>query len=145
MSETMVTAIEPPRVLLSGQQQKGYPASVRSRGLAVPAFPAMCCRCHRQLFVRWTGTDRDENGVEQSRTRSSRRAMTIGTRPAEDVVSRITHELSTEFGTTLPESGICDVVVTARRDLDGQIVPEAMEEMLHRLARFRLTRWIGSG
>ncbi|WP_236808718.1 hypothetical protein [Amycolatopsis albispora] len=56
-------------------------------------------------------------------------------------MSKVVRELATEFGGTVPPSGVVSTVVAAKRDLDGQIVPEAMEEMLHRLARFRLARW----
>ncbi|MGC7102539.1 hypothetical protein ACPZ19_48385 [Amycolatopsis lurida] len=63
----------------------------------------------------------------------------------EDPVSKVARELATEFGRTVPPSGVVGTVVAAKRDLDGQIVPEAMEEMLHRLARFRLARWEAAG
>ncbi|GAB2780864.1 hypothetical protein [Amycolatopsis magusensis] len=70
--------------------------------------------------------------------------MSIDTARSEDVVSKVVRELAGEFA-TVPPSGIVGTVVAAKRDLDGQIVPEAMEEMLHRLAQFRLTRWDVAG
>ncbi|MBN6038481.1 hypothetical protein [Amycolatopsis sp. 195334CR] len=56
---------------------------------------------------------------------------------------KVAGELAAEFGGTVTADGITDVVTAAHRDLHGQIVPEAMAEMLHRLARFRLQRLAG--
>lgn len=57
-----------------------------------------------------------------------------------DVVDQVTITLTQEFGARLSEGWVRDVVRSAQHDLDGQIVPESLGEMLHRLARHRLTR-----
>jgi hypothetical protein len=66
--------------------------------------------------------------------------MTVESHHTEDIVDEVRTWLSGEFSKRLPESAIGDIVRGARSDLDGQIVPEAMGEMLHRLARFRVLR-----
>ncbi|HEX6342330.1 hypothetical protein [Umezawaea sp.] len=51
----------------------------------------------------------------------------------------VSGELLTEFRGVLTTSTIAEVVAVARHDLEGQIVPEALQEMLHRLAHHRLS------
>ncbi|RZQ64578.1 hypothetical protein [Amycolatopsis suaedae] len=63
----------------------------------------------------------------------------------DPVVTKVAGELTEAFADTVPAAGVADVVRAARGDLDGQVVPEAMEEMLHRLARSRLQRWAVAG
>ena len=46
--------------------------------------------------------------------------------------------LTTEFQDVLPEDVVSTTVVEARQDLDGQVNREALAEMLHRLALYRL-------
>lgn len=46
--------------------------------------------------------------------------------------------LAAEFSGVLPRKTVTETVVEARWDLEGQIVPEALSEMLHRLAQHRL-------
>uniref|UniRef100_UPI0031D1E1E1 hypothetical protein n=1 Tax=Saccharothrix mutabilis TaxID=33921 RepID=UPI0031D1E1E1 len=52
----------------------------------------------------------------------------------KDTVTR----LAAEFGGRVPRKVVLSTVADARRDLEGQIVPEAIGEMLHRLAHHRL-------
>ncbi|WP_434446760.1 hypothetical protein [Lentzea sp. E54] len=51
-----------------------------------------------------------------------------------------TSELSAEYDGVLSSRIVADTVLGARRDLEGQIVPDAIGEMLHQLARYRLER-----
>ncbi len=51
--------------------------------------------------------------------------------------------LSAEFGGRLSRKTVARTVLDARRDLEGQIMPEAIPEMLHRLAHHRLGAVIG--
>jgi hypothetical protein len=60
-------------------------------------------------------------------------------RESDHHVEVVSGELSREFRTVLPDSTITEVVAAARHDLEGQIVPEALQEMLHRLAHHRLS------
>ncbi|MEU4806282.1 hypothetical protein [Actinosynnema sp. NPDC023587] len=46
--------------------------------------------------------------------------------------------LAAEFGGTLSRKVVTTTVLHARLDLHGQVVPEALGEMLHRLAHHRL-------
>lgn len=59
-------------------------------------------------------------------------------RQSDHHVGVVASELVREFEGVLPNSTITEVVATARHDLEGQIVPEALQEMLHRLAHHRL-------
>ncbi|HVV12039.1 three-helix bundle dimerization domain-containing protein [Amycolatopsis sp.] len=58
----------------------------------------------------------------------------------EQFVAEIVERLSREFAGAVPHGHVESTVRAARRDLEGQIVPEALEEMLHHLARYRLSR-----
>ncbi|MCR6488953.1 hypothetical protein M8542_39605 [Amycolatopsis sp. OK19-0408] len=66
--------------------------------------------------------------------------MTVETHPADDITAEVSNWLTGEFAARLPAADIAEIVRSARTDLEGQIVPEAMGEMLHRLARFRVLR-----
>jgi hypothetical protein len=66
--------------------------------------------------------------------------MTVQTPNAEDVVEEVTVWLSSEFSANLSSQAVGAIVRAAYRDLQGQIVPEALGEMLHRLARHRVAR-----
>ncbi|HEY3465105.1 MAG TPA: hypothetical protein VGL47_08230 [Amycolatopsis sp.] len=66
--------------------------------------------------------------------------MTVETPQADDITGEVSSWLTVEFASRLPAADIAEIVRSARTDLEGQIVPEAMGEMLHRLARFRVLR-----
>ncbi|MFI9457037.1 hypothetical protein [Amycolatopsis sp. NPDC052450] len=66
--------------------------------------------------------------------------MTVHDHWTDDITGEVREWLSREFATSLPESAVDDIVLAAHADLDGQIRPDAMGEMLHRLARFRVLR-----
>ncbi|QWF77909.1 hypothetical protein [Amycolatopsis sp. CA-230715] len=71
--------------------------------------------------------------------------MTPDSQAQREVVDQVTITLTREFGGRLSEGWVRDIVRGARHDLDGQIVPEALGEMLHRLASHRLTRVLHVG
>ncbi|WP_098961106.1 hypothetical protein [Pseudonocardia sp. N23] len=54
------------------------------------------------------------------------------------VRGHVTADLAREFGDVLSEHRVRAEVLAATQDLDGQIVPEALGEMAHRLAHYRL-------
>lgn len=56
----------------------------------------------------------------------------------DERVADMTTELAAEFSSALSRSLVATVVLDARRDLDGRVVPEAVAYLLHRLARHRL-------
>lgn len=58
-------------------------------------------------------------------------------------VDTVSGELLGEFHGILPDATVTEVVAVARHDLQGQIVPEALQEMLHRLAHHRLSALCG--
>ncbi|WP_052372225.1 hypothetical protein [Amycolatopsis taiwanensis] len=64
--------------------------------------------------------------------------------PADEHVWRVTEQLAHEFAGIVSRADLEDVVLSARRDLEGQVVPAALDEMLHRLAHYRLTRLTAS-
>lgn len=66
--------------------------------------------------------------------------MTVETHQADEITAEVESWLTGEFAARLPAAEVTAIVRSARSDLDGQIVPEAMGEMLHRLARFRVLR-----
>ncbi|MFD5245644.1 hypothetical protein ACFWIW_13915 [Amycolatopsis sp. NPDC058340] len=66
--------------------------------------------------------------------------MTVHDHQTDDITDEVRQWLCREFASSLPESAVDDIVRTAHADLDGQIRPDAMGEMLHRLARFRVLR-----
>ena len=53
-------------------------------------------------------------------------------------VHQVAVHLVAEFDGAMPPDMIEHVVLAARRDLDGEVPPEALPEFLHRLARQRL-------
>jgi len=55
------------------------------------------------------------------------------------VIDDVVNHLMTEFDGILPAPPVRDVVLMGRRDLVGEVPPEALPEFLHRLARQRLT------
>lgn len=63
-----------------------------------------------------------------------------GNAPVDEHVSRATELLAIEFAGLVPRADIESVVRAARQDLAGQVVPAALDEMLHRLAHYRLSR-----
>jgi hypothetical protein len=69
--------------------------------------------------------------------------MTVQSHQAGDITHEVNSWLAGEFGSRLPQADIAEIVRSAHHDLEGQIVPEAMGEMLHRLARFRVLRALG--
>lgn len=58
---------------------------------------------------------------------------------AEEHVLEVTNRLAAEFNGLISKPMVSRTVLEARRDLEGQIVAEALGEMLHHLARHRLT------
>lgn len=68
--------------------------------------------------------------------------MSVETHQAEAITDEVSTWLTGEFAARLPAADIRAIVRAARTDLEGQIVPEALGEMLHRLARFRVLRTI---
>ncbi|WP_033288984.1 hypothetical protein [Amycolatopsis jejuensis] len=57
-----------------------------------------------------------------------------------EACAEVSDWLTGEFAGRFSPDAVRSVVRIAARDLEGQIVPEAMSEMLHRLARYRLSR-----
>ena len=55
-----------------------------------------------------------------------------------------TGTLAAHFGGRLPRTVVARTVADARLDLEGRIQPEALAEMLHRLARYRLDAMIST-
>jgi hypothetical protein len=55
-----------------------------------------------------------------------------------DCADAVALSLQVQFGDRLPRGCIAAVVAAARRDLEGQVPPAALGEMLHRLAAYRL-------
>ncbi|QFZ19498.1 hypothetical protein [Saccharothrix syringae] len=53
--------------------------------------------------------------------------------------------LADEFKGLVPETVVTSTVLGARQDLEGQIQPGALAEMLHRLARYRLDSLVSAG
>lgn len=66
--------------------------------------------------------------------------MTVQSHQADPITAEVSSWLTGEFASLLPAADITAIVRSAHTDLEGQIVPEAMGEMLHRLARFRVLR-----
>ncbi len=50
----------------------------------------------------------------------------------------VARRLNREFAHVLPAEEIAATLAGAERDLTGQIVPEAWDEMVYRLTRYRL-------
>ncbi|EME61670.1 hypothetical protein [Amycolatopsis decaplanina] len=66
--------------------------------------------------------------------------MSVETPKAQDVVDDVTGRLASEFSTKLSPAAVGVIVRATHRELQEQIVPEAIGEMLHRLARHRIAR-----
>lgn len=66
--------------------------------------------------------------------------MTLDRGDAAHCATDIAEVLMAEFEPALPLSVITSVVLRAGSDLDGQVIEAAFPEMLHRLARQRLTQ-----
>ncbi|WP_309112658.1 hypothetical protein [Saccharothrix sp.] len=64
--------------------------------------------------------------------------MTHDELSTDPLVKDIATRLAAEFGGRVSHKVVLSTVTDARRDLEGQIVPEAIGEMLHRLAHYRL-------
>ncbi|GAA1296304.1 hypothetical protein [Saccharothrix xinjiangensis] len=63
----------------------------------------------------------------------------MGNRHQHDPYCReAVNELTAEFRGRVPRTVVARTVLDARQDLEGQIQPEALPEMLHRLARYRI-------
>ncbi|MFJ8962637.1 hypothetical protein ACIRG5_24925 [Lentzea sp. NPDC102401] len=64
--------------------------------------------------------------------------MTVQAEPSNEHVREVFNGLAAEFSGVLPRAVVSRTVIDAHQDLDGQIVPDALAEMLHHLARHRL-------
>lgn len=71
--------------------------------------------------------------------------MTAIPSTGKDVVTEVGEWLGGEFASRLSPDAVHREVRAAARDLDGSIVPEALGDMVHRLARGRLTRLSAAG
>ncbi|NGY66526.1 hypothetical protein G7043_47370 [Lentzea sp. NEAU-D13] len=70
--------------------------------------------------------------------------MTVEVERSDRHVMEVTNGLAAEFSGVLARPVVSKTVLDARRDLEGQIVPEALSEMLHQLARHRLGNLCGA-
>ncbi|MEV7551875.1 hypothetical protein AB0N89_19810 [Amycolatopsis sp. NPDC089917] len=68
--------------------------------------------------------------------------MSVETPQAQDVVRNVTVRLVNEFSTKLSSVAVGVIVRAAYRDLQEQVVPEALGDMLHRLAHHRIARLV---
>ncbi|QXV55755.1 hypothetical protein CVV72_01105 [Amycolatopsis sp. TNS106] len=68
--------------------------------------------------------------------------MSVETHRPEDAVEDVIVWLSNEFSAKLSPVAVGAIVRATHRDLKDQIVPEALDEMLHRLARDRIARLV---
>ena len=66
--------------------------------------------------------------------------MTTNTdiRTREPWIAELAEQLRTEFDGILPAEVVTTTALGAKHDLSGQIAPEAQNEMVYRLARYRL-------
>ena len=64
--------------------------------------------------------------------------MTVQVETSNKDVREVFNGLATEFSGVLPRTVVSRTVLDAHQDLDGQIVPAALAEMLPHLARHRL-------
>ncbi|WP_329792150.1 hypothetical protein V1227_09580 [Lentzea sp. DG1S-22] len=64
--------------------------------------------------------------------------MTVQVEPSNEDVREVFDGLAAEFSGVVPRAVVSRTVLDARQDLDGQIMPNALAEMLHHLARHRL-------
>ncbi|MGY6651403.1 hypothetical protein ACXIZN_04480 [Amycolatopsis sp. TRM77291] len=68
--------------------------------------------------------------------------MSVETPSAKDVVEDVSVWLASEFSTKLSPVAVGAIVRATHRELQEQIVPEALGEMLHRMARHRIARLV---
>lgn len=78
--------------------------------------------------------------MDSSAPKQERGSMTGEPDSAEDECTEVGAWLAGEFAGRFSPAAVHQVVRAAARDLEGQIVPEARSEMLHRLARYRLAQ-----
>jgi hypothetical protein len=64
--------------------------------------------------------------------------MTVHKQSSTGTLDAVSEFLVSEYDGVVPPGLVAGVVRDAERDLRGQVVPEALGEMLHRLAAFRL-------
>lgn len=64
--------------------------------------------------------------------------MTVQVETSNKDVREVFNGLAIEFSGVLPRAVVSRTVLDAHQDLDGQIVPDALAEMLHHLVRHRL-------
>lgn len=64
--------------------------------------------------------------------------MTLVAERSDRYVIEATNRLAADFSGVIARPVVAATVMEARLDLEGQIVPEALSEMLHQLARHRL-------
>jgi hypothetical protein len=64
--------------------------------------------------------------------------MTVHGESPTGVVESVIERLISEYRGVVPAALVAVVVLDAERDLHGQVVPASLDEMLHRLASFRL-------
>ncbi|SES30058.1 hypothetical protein SAMN05216188_13140 [Lentzea xinjiangensis] len=65
--------------------------------------------------------------------------MTVQVETPNEEVREVLDGLATEFSGVLSRAVVSRTVLDAHQDLNGQTVPDALAEMLHHLARHRLT------
>ncbi|EME61665.1 hypothetical protein [Amycolatopsis decaplanina] len=70
--------------------------------------------------------------------------MTVRDHHSDDITDEVRQWLSREFASSMTESAVREIVCSAHADLEGRIGPDVMGETLHRLARFRVLRTLGS-
>ena len=70
--------------------------------------------------------------------------MSVEVERSDRHVMEVTNGLAAEFSGVIARPVVSKTVLDARQDLEGQIVPEALSEMLHQLARHRLSNLGGA-
>ncbi|SEQ86566.1 hypothetical protein SAMN05216188_1063 [Lentzea xinjiangensis] len=71
--------------------------------------------------------------------------MAVEAERSDRHVMEVTNGLAAEFSGVIARPVVTRTVLEARDDLEGQIVPEALSEMLHQLARHRLGSLCSAG
>lgn len=71
--------------------------------------------------------------------------MTIDLYPADSRDGAVRERLYSEFEAAVPLSVGRSTLARAEHDLTGQIMPEAWDEMVYRLARYRLEQITSDG
>ena len=72
------------------------------------------------------------------RGRRPRQATSVFPASPTEAVAEVASELVAEFRGLLPADVVQTEIAMADRELCGQILPAALAELLHRLARYRL-------